>query len=197
MYTNLHLVAGGGGGTGMVELLEEDDVTFTCNADHIHRWSHKRPDMFPQAKRLSLLLDEWHATLRRPNLGREALFDALARTGNIGFTTLVDVTADDPGRFRSKLWGSHLISGDNFARDVCVKDLPKVLSKWVQAEYLTCKVTGVPNFQEITWSVKGEQRDMYRLLLPLSLDSGSIDHLVSSVVYKKPALYESLAYVKA
>jgi hypothetical protein len=81
--------------------------------------------------------------------------------------------------------------------NVLVKDLPKVLSKWVQAEYLTCKVTGVPNFQEITWNVDGEQRDMYRLLLPLSLDSGSIDHLVSSVVYKKPHLYESLAYVKA
>lgn len=181
----------------MVALLEEDDVTFSCNADHIQRWSHKSPEMFPLARRLSLLLEAWHATLRRPNLSREILFETLAKTGNIGFTTLVDVTEDDPGLFRSKLWGSHLISGSKFTRDVLVKDLPKVLSKWVQAEYLTCKVTGLPNFQEITWNVNGEQRDMFRLLLPLSLDSGSIDHLVSSVVYKKPALYESLAYVKA
>jgi hypothetical protein len=153
--------------------------------------------MFPQAHRLAVLLDAWHAKLRQPRLDRAVLFETLAATRNIGFTTLIDVTSDDPGLFRSKLWGTHLISGRKFARDVQVRDLPKVLSKWVQAEYLTCKVTGVASFQEVAWSVDGEQRDMFRLLLPLSLDSGSIDHLVSSVVYKKPDLYESLAYFKA
>jgi hypothetical protein len=181
----------------MVALLEDDDVTFSCKSDHIRRWSHKRPDMFPQAHRLAVLLDAWHARLRQPRLDRAVLFETLATTRNIGFTTLIDVTSDDPGLFRSKLWGTHLISGRKFARDVQVRDLPKVLSKWVQAEYLTCKITGVASFQEVTWSVDGEQRDMFRLLLPLSLDSGSIDHLVSSVVYKKPDLYESLAYFKA
>ncbi len=180
----------------MVELLESDDVSFICKADHIHRWSHKRPDAFPLAQRLGALLDEWHAGLNMPNLKRETLFDALSRTGNAGFTTLVDVTADDPGEFRSKVWGTHLISGAHYKNGIRVRDLPKVLSKWVQAEYLTCKVTGQPSFQEVTWQIGGEKRDMYRLLLPLSLDSGSIDHVISAIAYKRPQLYESLAYVR-
>lgn len=116
------------------------------------------------------------------------LVDDLMAAGALGYTHVVDVSADDPRGFFFAVYGQDL----RFALDTDMSGRHLVTADWSALrrfgldEYQRLKVSGRPELSQVDVLAGDRISINRRLVLPLTGDRGQVSHLMVSVIRNHP-----------
>lgn len=116
------------------------------------------------------------------------LVDDLMAAGALGYTHIVDVSADDPRGFFFAVYGQDL----RFALDSDMSGRHLVTAEWSALrqfgldEYQRLKVSGRPELSQVDVLAGDRISINRRLVLPLTGDRGQVSHLMVSVIRNHP-----------
>jgi hypothetical protein len=140
-------------------------------------------EIAPPDVKLAEMLGYWNGLRRGRQLPARSAIDPLMLKRMMGWTHIVDTTAENPAEYFYRLWGSSVRfdSGKDHTR-MAVGGCPwPIVRDAIMQDYGSVVATGEPTYHLISHTINYVRQSIARLLLPLAKDGRRVDQLLVMV----------------